>query len=64
MKAHEKRHSNAMIERTLKRVKLPSDAWNALREDIKNKEPKQFLIRKYGIKSTDLKRLKEYLNLV
>lgn len=62
MKDYKERRNNVMLERTLKRVKLPSDGWEALREDIKNKEPKEFLVRKYRIKSSDLKRLKEYLN--
>lgn len=62
MKDYEERRNNIMLERTLKRVKLPSAGWEALREDIKSEEPKEFLVRKYGIKSSDLKRLKEYLN--
>jgi hypothetical protein len=41
---------------------LPNVSWNSLTEDLKNKEPKDFVCRKYGIKPADLKYIKRYLN--
>ena len=51
-----------MMNRVLNRVKLPNISWNSLVEDFKNKEPKDFICRKYGIKPADLKYIKRYLN--
>jgi replicative superfamily II helicase len=51
-----------MMNRVLNRVKLPNVSWTSLVEDFKNKEPKDFICRKYGIKPADLKYIKKYLN--
>jgi len=53
---------NELMNRVLNRVKLPNITWNSLTEDFKNKEPKDFICRKYGIKPADLKYIKRYLN--
>jgi len=50
-----------MIKRVLKRVKLSSQAWQALKEDLENKEPKDYISRRFGIKPNDLKWLRRYL---
>lgn len=50
-----------MIARVLKRVKLSSPAWQALREDLDNHEPKDYISRRFGIKPSDLKWLRRYL---
>jgi len=50
-----------MVNRVLKRVKLSSAGWHALREDLENHEPKDYISRRFGIKSSDLKWLKRYL---
>jgi hypothetical protein len=52
-----------MIDRVTKRVKLPSVGWEELQKDLKNKEPKNFIARKFGIKPNDLKWLKKYLQV-
>lgn len=50
-----------MIARVLKRVKLSSQAWHALKEDLENHEPKDYISRRFGIKPSDLKWLRRYL---
>jgi hypothetical protein len=50
-----------MINRVLKRVRLSSGGWQALKEDLENHEPKDYISRRFGIKSNDLKWLKRYL---
>jgi hypothetical protein len=50
-----------MIRRVLKRIKLSSAAWDALKEDLENKEPKDYVARRFGIKPSDLKWLRRYL---
>jgi hypothetical protein len=50
-----------MIGRVLKRVKLSSAAWQALRKDLENHEPKDYISRRFGIKPNDLKWLRRYL---
>jgi len=53
-----------IVSRVLKRVKLSSGAWQTLKEDLDNKEPKNYISRKFGIKPNDLKWLKRYLGYV
>lgn len=53
---------NELMNRVLARVKLPNAVWDSLAEDFKNKQPKDFISRKYGIKPADLKYIKRYLN--
>lgn len=50
-----------MINRVLKRVRLSSSGWQALKEDLENHESKDYISRRFGIKSNDLKWLKRYL---
>jgi hypothetical protein len=50
-----------MLERVLNRVKLPNMFWDQLLKDIDNKEPKNFICRKYNVKPADLKWIKKYL---
>ena len=50
-----------MIARVLKRIKLSSMGWQALKEDLENHEPKDYISRRFGIKPSDLKWLKKYL---
>jgi hypothetical protein len=50
-----------MIRRVLKRVKLSSQAWTALKQDLENHEPKGYITRRFGIKPSDLKWLRRYL---
>lgn len=51
-----------LIDRAVKRVKLPSDAWNSLREDLKEKMAKKLICQRYRIKPYDLKLIKKYLS--
>lgn len=50
-----------LMNRVIKRIKLSSEGWKALQEDLKNKEPKNYIVRRFGIKPNDLKWLKKYL---
>jgi hypothetical protein len=49
------------LNRTLGRVKLPNMMWDALIEDLKNKETKASICNKFNIRPSDLKWLKRYL---
>lgn len=50
-----------MINRVLKRVRLSSGGWQALKKDLENHEPKNYISRRFRIKPNDLKWLKRYL---
>lgn len=54
-------HDVEMIKRTLKRVKLPSDAWTEIKKDFKAGAGKDTICRKYGIKRSYYKYLKNLL---
>jgi len=60
-KIKEDPHDLKMLERTLKRVKLPSSAWKDLKEDFKAGAGKDTICRKYGIKRSYYKHLKKLL---
>lgn len=54
-------HDFKVLERALKRVKLPSDAWIEIKKDLKAGAGKDTICRKYGIKRSYYKHLKKLL---
>ena len=53
-----------MIKSVLKRVQLSSAAWQSLKEDLDNRQSKNYISRRFGIKPDDLKWLRKYLGYV
>lgn len=54
-------HDVKMMKRALKNVKLPTDAWKQLRQDLENGAGKDTICNKYGIKRSYFKHLKRVI---
>lgn len=57
----EAQKNKEMMERVINRVKLSSEGWAALREDLDAHMPKDYISKRFGIKQNDLKWLKKAL---
>jgi hypothetical protein len=56
-----KSEKSKMYNRVLDKIKLSSEAWKALEEDMKNNMSKDYICRRFGIKPHYFKWLKRYM---